>query len=1119
MLRNTSRDVAPGAPLSSDEIRLFRRLLTKLDSPMVSSSNYMHSGMAFNAHVPTWIVDSGANRHMTGSSKDLSNYSPCPKGEFVRIANGSQSPVCGTGSVHCTPDINLSSVLHAPEFPVSLLSVSSITKDLNCKVVFYPNHCVFQDLHTGRKIGSGRLHNGLYVIDTVCNSGQALLGVNKDVRQEIIQWHRRLGHPSFFVLKKLFPKLFTNLSVETLFCDACEFAKHTRVSYPLSNCKSSIPFMTIHSDVWGPTKTVSLSGCRWFVTFIDCCTRTTWVYLLKSKSEVASSFKSFHKMVCTQFNTQIKILRTDNGTEYVNSDLDSYLESHGVIHQTSCPYTSAQNGVAERKNRHLLEVARSLMFSMNLPKHYWGDAVLAAAYLINRMPLKPLDFKCPLEVLIGTRNFIVPPKVFGCVCFVPTRNVGKLDPRALKCVFIGYSPTQKGYKCYHPPSRKTFVSMDVTFRETEPYFDSASSPLQGESNVEEVVLDLGDIRQTVVQGEIDEPTVQGEIDVQGLERLNRPDLKTYSRRKSDDKPEEAIMQSIEPAESSSTGEVSSSSLDNSHLPIAHRKDVRSCTKRPLYPMSNFVSYDSLSPSYRAFALSISSVSIPQNWQEAVTDPKWKEAMVEEMKALSKNETWELVSPPLDKKLVGCKWVFTVKHRADGSIERFKARLVAKGFTQTHGVDYHETFAPVAKMNSIRVLLSCAANLDWDLHQFDVKNAFLHGDLEEEVYMEIPPGFNNEQSQGKVCRLKKALYGLKQSPRAWFDKFSNAMISFGYQQSNSDHTLFIKRKEGKLTLLIVYVDDIVMTGDDREEMTRLKKLLAQEFEIKDLGKLQYFLGIEVAQSKRGIFISQRKYILDLLKETGMTGCKPAESPIESNHKLQLGVGESVDKERYQRLVGKLIYLSLTRPDIAYAVSLVSQFMHDPRESHSQAVFRILRYLKSSPGKGLLFSKHGHFRIEAFTDADWAGSLDDRRSTSGYCTLVGGNLVTWRSKKQNVVARSSAEAEYRAMAQGVCEILWVQKLLAELGLLEREKLSLFCDNKAAISIAQNPVQHDRTKHIEIDRHFIKEKVTSGILNLCYVASEKQLADVFTKGLSKQMFHTLVFKLGMCDIFAPT
>ena len=385
------------------------------------------------------------------------------------------------------------------------------------------------------------------------------------------------------------------------------------------------------------------------------------------------------------------------------------------------------------------------------------------------------------------------------------------------------------------------------------------------------------------------------------------------------------MQSTEP---SSTGE-SSTFPNELDLPIAHRKGVRSCTQHPL---SNFVSYDSLSPSYRAFVLSISSVSIPQNWREAFTDPDWKQAMVEEMKALSKNETWELVTPPPDKKLVGCKWIFNVKHKADGSIERFKARLVAKGFTQTYGVDYQETFAPVAKMNSIRILLSCAANLDWDLQQFDVKNAFLHGDLEEEAYMKIPPGFDNEQSQGKVCKLKKALYGLKQSPRAWFERFSKAMITFGYLQSNANHTLFIKHQRGKLTLLIVYVDDIVMTGDDREEMARLKKLLAQEFEIKDLGKLQYFLGIEVARSSKGIFISQRKYILDLLKETGMTGCKPVESPIDNNHKMQAGVGKSIDKERYQRLVGRLIYLSHTRPDIAYAVNLVSQFMHDPRDSH-------------------------------------------------------------------------------------------------------------------------------------------------------------------------------------------
>nr|XP_016505430.1 PREDICTED: uncharacterized mitochondrial protein AtMg00810-like [Nicotiana tabacum] len=251
----------------------------------------------------------------------------------------------------------------------------------------------------------------------------------------------------------------------------------------------------------------------------------------------------------------------------------------------------------------------------------------------------------------------------------------------------------------------------------------------------------------------------------------------------------------------------------------------------------------------------------------------------------------------------------------------------------------------------------------------------------------------------------------------------------------------------------------MTGDDKKGISRLKKLLAYEFEIKDLGKLQYFLGIEAARSKRGIFISQRKYILDLLKETGMTGCRPAESPIESNHKLQSGVGESIDKERCQRLVGRLIYLSHNRPNIAYSVSLVSQFMHDPRDPHMQAAFHILCYMKSAPGKGQLFSKHDHLQTEAFTDADWAGSLDDRRSTFGYCTLAGGNLVTWRSKKQSIVARSSAEAEYRAMAQGVCELLWLQKLLHELRLYEKEKLSLYCDNKVAISIDHNLVQHDR------------------------------------------------------------
>ncbi|KZV29502.1 Cysteine-rich RLK (receptor-like protein kinase) 8 [Dorcoceras hygrometricum] len=491
-----------------------------------------------------------------------------------------------------------------------------------------------------------------------------------------------------------------------------------------------------------------------------------------------------------------------------------------------------------------------------------------------------------------------------------------------------------------------------------------------------------------------------------------------------------------------------------------------------------------------------------------------------MKALEKNQTWELMLLPKDKTTVGCKWVFNVKLNADGSLERYKARLVARGFTQTYGIDYQETFAPVAKLNTVRILLSIAANLEWPLHQLDVKNAFLNGELEEEVYMDAPPGFE-DQCRGKVCRLRKSLYGLKQSPRAWFEKFSKSVKHQGYTQGQSDHTMFVKWSEtGRVAVLIVYVDDIILSGNDEEEICRLKKCLASEFEVKELGPLRYFLGMEVARSKKGIYVSQRKYILDLLEETGMTGCRPSDTPIDPNLRLaSITQGTHVDIGRYQRLVEKLIYLAHTRPDIAFAVSMVSQFMHSPYEEHLEAVYKILRYLKNTTGKGLLFKKSSQRNIEGFTDADWAGSIIDRRSTSGYCIFLWGNLVTWRSKKQSVVARSSAEAELRAMANEVCELLWLKKVLGELKLEVGTPMRLFCDNKSAMSIANNPVQHDRTKHIEIDRHFIKEKLESGEICMPYVTTEQQIADGLTKGHFRPKFEDFTSKLGMMDIFAPT
>ena len=327
------------------------------------------------------------------------------------------------------------------------------------------------------------------------------------------------------------------------------------------------------------------------------------------------------------------------------------------------------------------------------------------------------------------------------------------------------------------------------------------------------------------------------------------------------------------------------------LPIAIRKGTRTCTQKSPktstnHPISKYVSYQNLSQNHRAFTSKITNLFVPRNIEEALDDPNWKLAVLDELNALRKNGTWEIVNLPHDKKQVGCKWVFTIKCKADGSVERYKARLVAKGFTQTYGVDYQETFAPVAKLNSIRVLLSLAANFEWPLHQLDVKNAFLNGELEEEVFMSLPPGFEEELGRNKVCRLKKSLYGLKQSPRAWFERFGTVVKGFGYIQSQADHTLFYKHLENnKIAILIVYVDDIILTGDDSVELKNLKEKLAQVFEIKELGPLKYFLGIEFARSKEGIFMNQRKYILDLLKEIGLLGCKAAKTPMEPNIKLQ------------------------------------------------------------------------------------------------------------------------------------------------------------------------------------------------------------------------------------------
>jgi Reverse transcriptase (RNA-dependent DNA polymerase)/Integrase core domain len=744
----------------------------------------------------------------------------------------------------------------------------------------------------------------------------------------------------------------------------------------------------------GPSPVNSSVGNKWFVLFIDNCTRMTWLYVLKTKDEVASVFKSFFNMVQNQFNWSIKFLRSDNGGEFVNKTLRDFFHSNGIIHETSCVGTPQQNGVAERKNRHILETARSMLLEYEVPQVYWDHAVSAAVYLINRMPSNVLNFQTPLQVLssyVSIPSILnLPPKVFGCVAFVHIQKHqrSKLEPCAEKCVFVGYGQNQKGYKCFNPVSKKLFVTMDVTFIETESFFRKDVIHSQGESLVENEnwcqwghygnisnpnqTVAAANPNQTIVVADPNPVTIgpnpDAESDPNPATAGPNPPAVSPSRAESERDFNSEIELSMDPENEqrqliqsplpqlgqSSENEVQSSNSENSksnnsntgyRLPDRHNRGKP--PKRFIpdeegegnYVIGKFVTTEHLPSPLKEFDTTLASIRIPERLEEAMSNPKWLEAMRAEMEALEKNHTWRLVSLPKGRKTVGCKWVFTVKYGPTGLVDRYKARLVAKGFTQTYGIDFQETFSPVAKLNTIRILLSLAANLDWPLHQFDVKNAFLNGDLEEEIYMEIPPGYSHSGSQQMVCKLEKALYGLKQSPRAWFGRFCSAMSKYGYTQSDSDHTLFYRKRHEKIAVLIIYVDDMIITGDDQDEIGRLEERLSEEFEMKNLGGLKYFLGIEVVRTKEGISLSQRKYVLDLLTETGMLDCKPVDTPVVQNLKL----GDCPDqvptnKERYQRLVGKLIYLSHTKPDIAYAVSLVSQFMHAPSEQHMETVFK-------------------------------------------------------------------------------------------------------------------------------------------------------------------------------------
>ncbi|KAJ0876890.1 putative RNA-directed DNA polymerase [Helianthus annuus] len=518
----------------------------------------------------------------------------------------------------------------------------------------------------------------------------------------------------------------------------------------------------------------------------------TWVYFLKNKAEVYEKFVMFYAMIQTQFQTQIQILRSDNGGEFVNTSMKQFFTTKGLIHQTSCAHTPEQNGVSERKNRIILEMTRALLIESQVPKSFWPEAVATSVYLLNRLPTKALKFKTPLDCLSKSANIPHPltlePRIFGCTAFVhiPKTNRNKLGPCAEKCVFVGYGIDQIGYRCYNPTTRQMFTTMNVDFLETK-YFYNTQLSGQGENDSIDTLSWLTQIpsSEEVTTENYHSTASPSNTDTQSTEHstteespsnvmpevrnTENPECSTsYNYETTGEHieptttkhvdPVEPVVEHVESGATETIGRYSLPPRSNRGVPPKRYSPERE-TRNSRYPVANMVN-GNLSNSAKAFVASLYTEQISNSVKEAQGKKNWEEAMEVEMRALMKNNTWEKCILPKGKKTVGCRWVYSIKYKPDGSIGRYKARLVAKGYTQTYGIDYSETFSPVAKMDTIRVLFSVAANKDWPLHQFDVTNAFLHGDLTEEVYMEAPPGLSGGFKDGEVCRLKKSLYGLK-----------------------------------------------------------------------------------------------------------------------------------------------------------------------------------------------------------------------------------------------------------------------------------------------------------------------------------------------------------------------
>lgn len=1040
-----------------------------------------------------WVFDSGCTSHLTNKINIMTSV----KNVNTRVSSAKEGvdiQIEAMGKV-ITDKCELNDVLYSPDICTNLISINCIIK--NGGTVNFSEKGIVVLMNNYPVMHGKRDKNGLFVVTLKSVLQNTAFFVSKT--EDLTLWHRRLGHLSIENIKKLttmseglhFSKnQFNKLK---LICDVCPKAKQTRASFGKMRTPATRLLEIIHTDVCGKISPPAWSNDEeYFVTFRDDFSGFTCLYLLKNKSEVFDTIKTYVAFAERKHNLRVGKLRLDNGGEYSSTEMKDWCQTKGIELGYTPANTPSLNGESERLNRTLVEKVRAMLFNSKLNKEMWGEAARVAAYLVNRSP-KSGSEKTPYEIWHGKTPDLKNLRVFGSRVFAKTTTyLKKLDSRSKEYIFVGYA--EHGYRLFDPIDSRMIISRDVIFRENE-----TIKLLNNADNEVRILLDH-------------EPTnaIRPEADSQEEEEDRRK--KTQDKGGEEDTTESE--ESTADDSNASLWEPSGEETNQTVLEIDH--DGKRYPDRDRAPVCRYPD-----PENRALYAQYASVfadAEPVTVHEAMNSEnatEWTKAMSDEYQSLIKNKTWVLVDPPSNKPIVRNKWVFKIKRGPNGEISRYKCRLVAKGYSQIEGVNYHETFSPVVRHSTLRMLFALAVEFNLKLEHLDVDTAFLNGEIEEEIYMYQPESFEDKSQKHKVCLLKKAIYGLKQASHAWNKRANEVITSLGLQKSRLEPCVYFSRSKNGIFILAIYVDDFFLFYSDHAMKDKVKKGLMDAFKIKDLGKPKQILGmnVHVDEKKGEVKFDQEIYINQILRRFHMEDCKPVGTPIikkgkEDENEDKNKKGEINTDIPYQQLIGSLMYLSVcTRPDISYAISYLSQFNKNPTNEMWQQAKRVLRYLKGTKEKGLLYKKSENSDVIVFTgfiDADWAGNLENGKSYTGYVYKINNNTVSWEARKQKTVALSSTESEYYAVSESGKEGLFLTNLFTEI-FNEKFNLKLINDNQSEIKLHKNPKFHSRTKHIAVRHHFLRDLIQEKVLSLEYLPTEEMVADMLTKPLTpaKHMF----------------